>query len=95
MQKIDIIYTAMNKNNKQILDTIDKAIKKCREIENKKFPYAVIVNIESAKDLHFESLTYLPKNGFKSIPIIKSKKLKKYDVRLAYSEKELIKYILK
>lgn len=80
----------MNKDNKQLLYNIDKAIKRCREIENNKFPYAVTINIETNNELGIGAFTYLSKQGFKSIPILNNKTIKKNNFKLVYTEEELI-----
>lgn len=80
-------------NTENILFCIDKSIKKVREIENRKFPYAVIINPINGRLINFDNFTYLPKNGFKSIPIIKNTNVDEKEIQLAYSEPELIELI--
>ena len=80
----------MDKNNTQLLYNIDKAIKRCREIENNKFPYAIILNSKFDNNLQIESFLYLSKKNFKNIPIIKNKELNT-NFQLIYSEEELPK----
>lgn len=82
-------------NTENILFCIDKSIKKAREIENRKFPYAVIINPKNGRLINFDNFTYLPKNGFKSIPIIKYQNIKEEEIRLVFSENELISIICK
>lgn len=80
-------------DSEDVLSFIDKSIKKVKLVENKKYPYAVILHPKSAKNISLDNFTYLPKDGFKSIPIIRYEKAEKNTVNLAYSEKELISFI--
>lgn len=82
-------------NTENILFCIDKSIKKAREIEKKKFPYAVIINPKNARLINFDNFTYLPQNGFKCIPIIKHSNVKEEEIRLTYNETDLIELINK
>lgn len=81
-------YTFENSEN--ILNCIDRSIKQTRKIEMKKYPYAVVINPKNSSSLRLDSLTYLPKDGFKSIPIIKHQNVKDKEVKLAFNEDELL-----
>lgn len=81
--------------NNNLLFSIDASIKKARKLELCKCPYAIVVNPNNACDLNLDSLTYLSKNGFQSIPIIRHKNITKDTIKLAYDEDELIKIIKK
>lgn len=86
-------YTFEESEN--ILNCIDRSIKKAREIEMKKYPFAVVISPKNTSNLRLNCLTYLPKDGFKSIPIIKHPNVKEKEIKLAYSEIELIEIIKK
>lgn len=78
-----------------LLSCIDSSIKKSTTAE-KEHPYAIVVNPANAKNLQLENLTYLPKNaGFKSIPIIKTTRVKQNTIEFTYNENELISLLKK
>lgn len=80
-------------NSENILCCIDRSIKKAREVEKKKSPYAIVINPKNSKSISLDNLTYLHKDGFKSIPIIKHANVNEKEVCLAYTEPELIEII--
>ena len=82
-------YFKINKNQ-TILDSIDLSIKKARDTENKKLPYAVVINTIHENSIALDNLTYFNKKVYISIPIIKNKNIGKNEIFLAFSEKELI-----
>lgn len=79
--------------NNNILSSIDNSIKKARELELGKCPYAVVISTKNSSEIKLENLTYLPKDGFKSIPIIKLPHIKENHLHLAYNEESLIELI--
>lgn len=76
-----------------LIKSIDKSFREAREFENKKCPFAVVLNPENGQNLSFNSFTYLSKSGFKSIPIIKHSKIKHDILKIAFTEAELIDII--
>lgn len=78
------------KTENELIKSIDKSFRQARELENKKCPFAVVLNPENGQNLNFNSFTYLSKNGFKSIPIICNNKINKNEFHLAYTEQELV-----
>ncbi|MFR1671875.1 MAG: hypothetical protein ACLSWI_02905 [Candidatus Gastranaerophilaceae bacterium] len=86
-------YIEYKIENNNILSSIDSSIKKARELELGNCPYAVVVHPECSKNLKLENLTYLPKDGFKSIPIIKHSNVSTNSFKLAYNEESLIEII--
>ncbi|PWL79723.1 hypothetical protein DBY21_02970 [Candidatus Gastranaerophilales bacterium] len=82
-------YFKINKNQ-TILDSIDLSIKKSRDTENKKIPYAVVINTIHENSIALDNLTYFNKKVYISIPIIKNQNIGKNEIFLAFSEKELI-----
>lgn len=83
-----------SKTKHSILSSLDKSIKKARNLEAcKKFPYAVIINKQSAKSLNMDNLIYFSKNGYINIPILKSEKLHKDNFHIAFTENELVELI--
>lgn len=76
-----------------LIKQIANSFKKTRQLEGQKCPYAVLLNPLDAKLLNIDSFTYLPKDGFKSIPIITKQNITKSDFIIAYSENELIDYL--
>ena len=79
--------------NNNILSSIDKSIKKARQIEAGKYPYAVIISSKYADKFKLDNLTYLPKDGFKSIPIIKHPAVSPNALKLVYNEESLIQIL--
>lgn len=79
--------------NNNILSSIDKSIKKAREMEAGKYPYAVIISSKNSGKFNLENLTYLPKDGFKSIPIVKHPTVAPNSIKLAYNEESLIQIL--
>lgn len=78
---------------KDTLSSIDKSIKEARKLELGDCPYAVVINPNNASGINLDSLTYLPQNGFKSVPLIKSLNVKEDTIKLAYDEESLVKII--
>lgn len=79
--------------NNNILSSIDASIRKARDLEIGKCPYAVVISSENSDQFNLENLTYLPKDGFKSIPIIKHPNVKENSLKLAFNEESLIDII--
>lgn len=82
-------------DSENILSCIDRSIKKAREIEKKKYPYAVVINQKNGQNFKLDGFTCMSKNGFKSIPVIKQTNAKENRVQIAYNEHELIEIIQK
>ena len=80
-------------DSENILSCIDRSIKKAREIEKKKYPYAVVINQKNGQNFKLDGFTCMSKNGFKSIPVIKHTNVNESDIKVVYSEHELIRII--
>lgn len=78
-----------------ILLCIDQSIKKAREIEKKKYPYAILINNKNGQNINVDSFTCLSKDGFKTIPVIKYPKIDDKEIKLTFSEQELLDIISK
>lgn len=78
-----------------ILLCIDQSIKKARETEKKKYPFAVLISPENGRKLNLDNFTCMSKKGFKSIPIIRVKNDNTFKFTLAYCEEELISILRK
>lgn len=76
-----------------ILLCIDQSIKKAREIEKKKYPYAILINNKNGQNINVDSFTCLSKDGFKTIPVIKYPKIDYKEIKLVYNENELVSLI--
>lgn len=83
-------YT-VEKNN--ILYSIDKSLKKIRDTKNYKYPYAIVISTQNSENFKLENLTYLKRNGFQSIPIVKHPNIKANLIKFAFNEESLIKLI--
>lgn len=81
--------------NEYLIKNIDNSFKKAREIEGKKYPYALLLNPIDAQKLGLDSFTYLPKSGFKSIPILAKQNIEPDNFQIAFSENELIELLKK
>nr|DAJ74753.1 MAG TPA: hypothetical protein [Caudoviricetes sp.] len=82
-------------DTENILFCIDKSIKKVREIEKRKFPYAILINKKNGQMINIESFTCLSKNGFKTIPIVEYPEIKEKEIKLTFMEQELLELIAK
>lgn len=78
-----------------LLSCIDRSIKKAREIEKNKYPYAVVINQKNGQNFKIDSFTCMSKNGFRSVPVVKHPNVKENRVHIAYNEPELIEIIQK
>lgn len=77
-----------------ILLCIDQSIKKAREIEKKKYPYAILINNKNGQNINVDSFTCLSKDGFKTIPVIKYFKIKEKEIKLIFDDNELNNILL-